>query len=166
MKHGGAHTRSSPKIDESPLTAPIGRPPKKKTPLWPLRVGEGTQLESPRAKAPHIGYARSRQRDPIRSRHLGEGEEDKWASLVRHSARLELLATLAWAEVVRHGCLEEAPGAFAAFLTAGRELREVLKLLGLERRAKPVPDLKTYLRTLAEKKAAEAGGGDAAPAAA
>ena len=68
-------------------------------------------------------------------------------SIIRHSARLELLVALAYAEVLRVGVVHDGAvsGAFQAFLTAGRELRGTLELIGLERKQKPVPSLAEYL---------------------
>jgi hypothetical protein len=82
--------------------------------------------------------------------HLGGESEvtEPMLSIVRHSARLELLLALAHAEVVRSGVLDakgELSGAVDAFLSIGKELREALKVIGLERRAKQVPSLADYL---------------------
>jgi hypothetical protein len=69
-------------------------------------------------------------------------------SVIRQSARLELLLAIAYAEVTRRGVLDargELSGAADAFLSIGKELREALKVIGLERRAKQAPTLEDYL---------------------
>lgn len=82
--------------------------------------------------------------------HLGgrDAITEPLMSVVRHSARLELLVALAWGHVLRAGVLNQEgdlSGAFQAFLSAGRELRSVLETIGLERKAKPVLTLQEYL---------------------
>jgi len=82
--------------------------------------------------------------------HLGGESQvsEPMLSIVRQSARLELLLALAYAEVVRKGVLNaqgELSGAVDAVLSIGRELREALRAIGLERRAKQVPSLPEYL---------------------
>jgi hypothetical protein len=69
-------------------------------------------------------------------------------TLIDHAARLRLLALLAWDELSRGGAFHngEPRPAFDAYRRASADEREVLRTLGIERRAKPVPDLDTYLR--------------------
>jgi hypothetical protein len=83
--------------------------------------------------------------------HCGGAENvtEPLMSCIRHSARLELAVALCWAEVRRGRLLNEngePSGALRAFLVCGRALGETLRLLGLERRERPVPNLEDYLR--------------------
>jgi hypothetical protein len=72
--------------------------------------------------------------------------------LVDQGARFALLVRLAWAQVLRDGVIAEGrmTAAFEAFVKASREHREVLAILGLERRERPAPSLDAYLRGEAE----------------
>jgi hypothetical protein len=68
--------------------------------------------------------------------------------LVDQGARYALLVRIAWGEVLHAGIVSEGriTPAFETFLKASREHREVLGILGLERRERPVPNLEDYLR--------------------
>ncbi|OGA65668.1 MAG: hypothetical protein A3G81_05305 [Betaproteobacteria bacterium RIFCSPLOWO2_12_FULL_65_14] len=79
--------------------------------------------------------------------HLGGRDSiaEPLYSVVRHSVRLELLVTLAWAECRRAGVLAAETGALSgaaqAFVSIGRELRGTLEMIGLERRQTEVLDV-------------------------
>ncbi len=82
--------------------------------------------------------------------HLG-GEENVTApqrTLIDHAARLQVLTRLAWDELTRSGPFKhgETRPALDAFRRIAADLREVLRTLGLERRAREIiPDLATYI---------------------
>jgi hypothetical protein len=81
--------------------------------------------------------------------HLG-GEENVTGPqrvLIDHCARLHVLKRLAWDELSRSGAFRngEPRPAYDAFRRAAADERSVLVMLGLERRAKEVPDLQDYL---------------------
>lgn len=77
--------------------------------------------------------------------HVGGEPSLPQERLTEQGARLHLLEAMAWAEVQGAGRLIRADGtahpALDVLLRTMRERREVLKLLGLERRAKPVQTL-------------------------
>jgi hypothetical protein len=82
--------------------------------------------------------------------HLGEVPTLPQARLIEQGARLHLLASMAWAEVLGAGQLV-APGGHAhpavdVLLRTLREQRAVLELLGIGRPVKPVPTLDQYLK--------------------
>lgn len=68
--------------------------------------------------------------------------------LVDQASRLHLLAQLAWNHLTRVGLFNkrgDAVPAYEAYLRTISREADVLRLLGLERRSKPVPDLQSYL---------------------
>lgn len=81
--------------------------------------------------------------------HVGGDPTLTLARLVEQGARLHLLEAMAWAETQAAPGLIRADGtphpAIDVLLRTMRERREVLKLLGIERRQKPVPSLADYL---------------------
>jgi len=87
--------------------------------------------------------------------HLGGAEvvTAPQRTLIDHAARLRLLALLAWDEISRGGAFRagEPTAAFDAYRRVSADERDVLRTLGLERRAKPVPDLDSYLRAKAKR---------------
>src|SRR2546425_3731378 len=88
--------------------------------------------------------------------HLG-GQENVTGPqrvLIDHCARLHVLTRLAWDELSRSGAFRngEPRPAYDAFRRAAADERSVLTMLGLERRAKDVPDLQDYLRSKASKR--------------
>src|SRR2546427_1632887 len=86
--------------------------------------------------------------------HLGGEVTAPQAILVDHAARLHVLTRLAWDELSRSGAFRdgEPRPAYDAFRRAAADERSVLVTLGLERRAKDVPDLQDYLRSKASKR--------------
>jgi hypothetical protein len=68
-------------------------------------------------------------------------------TLVDRAARLSLIVETSWHELSKRGAFRsgEATPALHAFLRLVGEERSVLITLGLERRSKPVPDLREYL---------------------
>jgi len=85
------------------------------------------------------------------TQHLGGPSEltVPQSTLVEHCARLYLLRRAAWDEVMRSGAYRDGvprPAVDSYRRVAGDEV-EVLKLLGIERRVKQVPDLDSYLRS-------------------
>lgn len=80
--------------------------------------------------------------------HVGGDPSIAQRSLIDQAARLRLLTQLAWTELQRVGVFRdgEPRAAFDAYRRAAADEREVLRLLGLERRAQPVPTLDDYLR--------------------
>jgi len=87
---------------------------------------------------------------------LGGDLSTAMATLVDQASRLHLIAKLGWNELVRTGLFDrktgEAKPAYDLYLKTTRDERDVLRLLGLERRARPVPSLQTYLGALAAGK--------------
>jgi hypothetical protein len=72
-------------------------------------------------------------------------------TLVEQVSRLHLIAQLAWNNVAREGLFGKsghARPAYDAFLRTVNNQREILKVLGLQRRAKPVLSLQEYLGAL------------------
>jgi hypothetical protein len=88
--------------------------------------------------------------------HIGGDPTLPLARLIEQGAMLHLLQAMAWAEVQTAGRLIRTDGtahpALDVLLRTMRERREVLKLLGLERRAKPIPSLQEYLAKKATEK--------------
>jgi hypothetical protein len=74
-------------------------------------------------------------------------------SLVDQAARLHLLVGIAWTELSKTGAFlkGEPTPALHAFLRLIGEERSVLVTLGLERKAREVPDLQTYLEQKAKE---------------
>lgn len=69
--------------------------------------------------------------------------------LIDQAARLGILADIAWGSIHRDGLFSKQGAlspAFEAFIKATRDQRDVLRLLGIKRRAKPVPTLEQYLQ--------------------
>ena len=83
------------------------------------------------------------------SAHLGGAPSTPERLLIDQAARIHLLVQFAWAELLRAGAFHEGEPrpAFDAFRRAAADQREVLRLLGIERRTKPVPALHEYIRT-------------------
>jgi hypothetical protein len=81
--------------------------------------------------------------------HVGGDPTVPQVRLIDHAARLYLLARLAWDELSRTGAFRNGDPrpAFDAFRRAAADEREVLRTLGIERRAKLIPDLNEYLQT-------------------
>lgn len=87
--------------------------------------------------------------------HVGGDPSLPQARLIEQGARLHLLEAMAWAEVQGARGLIRADGtahpALDVLLRTMRERREVLKLLGLNRKAKDVPTLQEFLAQRAEQ---------------
>ncbi len=111
-------------------------------------------LRDPLDMRTKVGKAH-RERCALLSADLGGDLSVAMATLVDQASRLHLLTKFAWTEIGRRGAFKNgcATPAVEAYLRATAREADVLRMLGLERRAKPVPDLQTYLRALAEKKA-------------
>ena len=82
--------------------------------------------------------------------HLGgvDAVSTPQRTLVARAARLGLLVEIMWDELSRTGALSngDLTSAFHGFLRAVGDEERVLRLLGIERRARTVPDLDAYLR--------------------
>lgn len=82
------------------------------------------------------------------SADIGGDPSAAQARLIDTAARLSLLADLSWGEISERGMFDDKGSprpAFDTFIrTIGQE-RATLQLLGLERQAKPVPELHEYL---------------------
>jgi hypothetical protein len=89
-------------------------------------------------------------------KHLGDNLSLPQEKLCDQAARLNLLTAIAWGELHKGGMFKQGgiSAAFETFIKASRDEREVLRLLGLERRPKEVPDLQTYLRQKQREKEA------------
>ena len=81
--------------------------------------------------------------------HVGDNLTAPQARLVDQAARLALLGAVAWNELARGPFMKDggAVPAMDVYMRATQQEREVLRVLGLERRLKDMPDLKTYLAT-------------------
>jgi hypothetical protein len=79
--------------------------------------------------------------------HLGGDPTAPEARLIDQASRLRLLALLAWSEIERGGAFRDgAPvPAVDAFRRAAADERDVLRLLGLQSRGKPVQSIDDYL---------------------
>jgi hypothetical protein len=80
--------------------------------------------------------------------HVGGSPTTPEQSLIDQAARLRVLAAIAWREVSKKGCFGKEGAllpAVDAFRAAIRDERDVLRMLGIERRAKPLPTLSEYL---------------------
>jgi hypothetical protein len=79
--------------------------------------------------------------------HVGGDPTAPQRTLIDQAGRLHVLARLAWDELSRTGAFRDGEPlpAFFAYRSAIADEREVLRTLGLERRAKEVPDLNAYL---------------------
>lgn len=79
--------------------------------------------------------------------HIGGDPTPPQVVLIDHAARLHVLARLAWDELSRTGAFRDGQPrpAFQAYRSAAADEREVLRTLGIERKAKEAPDLSTYL---------------------
>jgi len=75
--------------------------------------------------------------------HLGGEPSVPQVALIDQAAKLRLLAQIAWGELMQSGAFRrgESRPAFDAFRRAAADEREVLRLLGLERRAGEIPDV-------------------------
>lgn len=112
----------------------------------------------------HGGKSQALMRDPLDLRtrvgkayaahkqalaaHVGMEPTLPQQALIDQAARLSLLARIAWRELIDKGCFTqngELRPAYDAFRNAIRDEREVLRLLGIERRQKTVPTLDEYL---------------------
>lgn len=80
--------------------------------------------------------------------HIGGDPSVAQAALIDQAARLRLLSQIAWAEIERRGAFKggQVQPAVDAYRRAIADEREVLRLLGLERRVKPVGSLEDYLK--------------------
>jgi hypothetical protein len=85
--------------------------------------------------------------------HLGGDLTAPQARLVDMAARLALLASLAWDELTRAGAFKdgEPRPALSAYRSAIADERSVLAVLGIERKAKPVPTVEEYLQAKARE---------------
>ncbi len=113
----------------------------------------------------HGGASRSLLEDPLDGRsiigkaymaykaallaHIGGAEKATMPqlTLADQAARFNVLTRIAWGELIREGAFKAgalAP-AFDAYRRAAGDERDVLRLLGLERRMQPVPDLADYI---------------------
>lgn len=111
-------------------------------------------LRDPLDQRTVVGKAFRARIDALTS-DLGGNLTTAQTTLVDRTCRLSILAQLAWNELARVGVLNkrgDVVAAFDVFLRVVRDERDILRLLGLERRAKPVPDLQEYLNRLTEKK--------------
>lgn len=90
--------------------------------------------------------------------HLGGDPSVPQQRLTNHAARFGIVADALWARLNANPQTFE-PDALAgmldAFVRISREEREVLKLLGLERKARDIPTLQDYLRQKAAEKEAQ-----------
>jgi len=80
--------------------------------------------------------------------HLGGDLTPPQSRLVDQAARLALLTELIWGEIDKRGVFKDGDvrPAVDAYLKATQQERDVLRLLGLRRRQKPIPDLDAYLK--------------------
>lgn len=81
--------------------------------------------------------------------HLGGELSAPQKALVDQAARLRLMTQFAWAELGRTGPFKktgELVAAYDAYRRAAADEREVLRLLGIERRVKELPSLQDYLK--------------------
>jgi len=91
--------------------------------------------------------------------HIGGDPSVPEEKLIDQAARLAVLADIAWGGLMRRCTLLKNGGLhplFEAYIKATRDQRAVLLTLGIDRRAKDVPDLQTYLRQKAQEKQPEA----------
>lgn len=80
---------------------------------------------------------------------LGGDVTPALAALVTHRARVHILTLVAWAELSSRNLFNasgEPVPALDAFLRLVHEDRELLKLIGLRRKPKDVPELGDYLK--------------------
>jgi hypothetical protein len=94
-----------------------------------------------------VGRAYYAEKQALRV-HVGGDPTMPQEKLIDQCARLGVLNNIAWGELMRAGMLvqgDKLVPAFEAYIKAARELRDVLRLLGIERRTKPVPSLSEYL---------------------
>ncbi len=82
--------------------------------------------------------------------HLGGAEAVSTPQriLIDHAARLHLLGRLAWDELSRTGAFKDGNPrpAYDTYRRAAADERSVLTVLGIERKAKYVPDLHDYIK--------------------
>ncbi|MBU1222305.1 MAG: hypothetical protein KKA22_04000 [Gammaproteobacteria bacterium] len=80
--------------------------------------------------------------------HLGGDLTPPQSRLVDQAARLALLTELTWAEIDKHGVFKDGDvrPAVDSFLRTAQQERDVLRLLGIERRQKAIPSLDEYLK--------------------
>lgn len=128
----------------SPASARNGKPKK-------LHItGPGTSSRALLHGSFHLGTRLGkawRERCDALTAHVGGDPSEAQRVLIDQCARLHLLVQFAWAEVLRAGAFEkgEPRPAFDAFRRAAADEREVLRLLGLERKHKPLPKLSDVL---------------------
>lgn len=79
--------------------------------------------------------------------HLGGDLTPPQSRLVDQAARLALLNELIWGEIDKQGVFKDGDvrPAVDAYLKATQQERDVLRLLGIERREKLLPTLSEYL---------------------
>jgi hypothetical protein len=90
---------------------------------------------------------RYRARIAALTSHLGGDLTTPQAVLVDQAARFHLLTGLAWDALTKHGAYRHGSPTPAndAYRRAAADERSVLLLLGLDRKAKDVPELSEYL---------------------
>jgi hypothetical protein len=111
-------------------------------------LGSQALLRDPLDLRTAVGKAYHAHKAMLRS-HVGGDPTPPQEKLIDQAARLAVLSDVAWSELARIGRLIKGDAlhpAFEAFLKATREQRDVLRLLGLDRRKKDVPSLHDYLR--------------------
>ena len=81
------------------------------------------------------------------SAHIGGEPNAVQRTLIDHGARMHLLTRMAWRELSTHGAYRHGSPTPAndAYRRAAADERSVLLLLGLDRKAKEVPELSEYL---------------------
>jgi hypothetical protein len=129
---------------KNPASAANGKPHKS------VITGHGANSRVLKRASLHRGSALGREyaaQCEALTAHLGGAPSDPERLLIDQAARIHLLVQFAWAELLRAGAFHEGEPrpAFDAFRRAAADQREVLRLLGIERRTKPVPDLHSYL---------------------
>jgi hypothetical protein len=88
--------------------------------------------------------------------HVGGQPSEVQRALIDQAARLHLLANMAYGELLRVGAFKKSGdvrAAFDAYRKAASDERDVLRLIGIERRAAPVPSLQDYLEQRGEQAA-------------
>jgi hypothetical protein len=98
--------------------------------------------------------------------HTGGDPNAVQHTLIDHGARLHLLTQLAWDELSRSGAFRggEPTPANDAYRRAAADERAVLLLLGLDRKAKDIPDLADYLKSKTKRLTLKARAEDAVDA--
>ena len=138
--------------------------------LVPIKCSASARNAKPKVKfLTHGGY-RSLLRDPLdkRSRvakayaaqaqeyrqHLAGNVSVVQEKLIDRMTRFGLIADWAWGELIKSGYLtrrDKINPALEPLFKACREERAIQILLGIERKRKPVPDLKQYIEGKAQE---------------